>query len=208
MYRKFTGSHQDKLGALKVCYTMMMGHPGKKLLFMGQDFAQQNEWDFHKGLDWWLCDEEGHRDVMECYRELLHLYKDNAVLYDDGNPTSFEWVESGDVNRSIFAFIRRNPWNYNDGLLFVCNFTPTEYTNYGVGAPVAGEYEQIFSTYRAGDKQKYVSTKELCNGRENKLTFKLRPFEAVILKIPCTVQNVAKRRRWPKKGKDDGAKTD
>ena len=204
MYRKFTGSHQDKLGALKVCYTMMMGHPGKKLLFMGQDFAQQNEWDFHKGLDWWLCDEEGHRDVMECYRELLHLYKDNAVLYDDGNPTSFEWIESGDVNRSIFAFIRRNPWNYNDGLLFVCNFTPTEYTNYGVGAPVAGEYEQVFSTYRAGDKAKYVSQKELCNGREHKLTFRLRPFEAVILKIPCTVQNVAKRRRWPKKGKGDG----
>lgn len=201
MYRKFTGSHCDKLGALKACYTMMTGHPGKKLLFMGQDFAQENEWNFRTGLDWWQCDEEGHRDVMNCCRALLHLYKEYPVLYDDENPVSFEWIESGDTSRSIFAFIRRNPWNYNDGLIFVCNFTPTNYDDYGVGVPVGGVYKRLFSTYPTLEGGNYKSEKRLCNGRDNKLTLPLRPFEGVILKIPK-----ARKKRATVNGKSDATK--
>ena len=138
MYNKFPGNKMDKLGSLKALYTMMMGHPGKKLLFMGQDFAQINEWNFRTGLDWYLADDEGHRDVMNCYRSLLHLYRERPVLYNDcGGPKTFEWVNSGDYKRNIFSFIRRNPWNYNNALIFVINFAPVDRWDMGVGAPLA-----------------------------------------------------------------------
>lgn len=184
MYTKMPGNKMDKLGGLKCFYTMMMGHPGKKLLFMGQDFAQINEWYYKVSLDWHLCDDPGHRDVMDCYRKLLHLYRERPVLYNDTNSQSFEWIESGDVQRSIFAFIRRNPWNYNDGLIFVCNMTPTQYESYGVGAPVDGKYKRIFSSYPGDDTLEVEAEKALCNGRPYKLTFTLRPFEAAIFEIP------------------------
>lgn len=184
MYNKMPGSRMDKFGGLKSFYTMMMGHPGKKLLFMGQDFAQEKEWNFNTSLDWHLCDDPGHRDVMNCYRALLHLYKERPVLYNDTSYKSFEWIESGDVARSIFAFIRRNPWNYNDALVFVCNMTPMGYSNYGVGVPVDGKYKRIFSTYPEGDLMEVEAEKALCNGREYKLSFILRPFESIIFEVP------------------------
>lgn len=184
MFTKMPGNRLDKFGGLKCFYTMMMGHPGKKLLFMGQDFAQENEWYYKVSLDWHLCDDPGHRDVMDCYRALLHLYKEREVLYNDTGNASFEWIESGDVQRSIFAFIRRNPWNYNDGLIFVCNMTPVNYATYGVGAPVAGKYRRIFSTYAEDSVLEVEAEEALCNGRPYRCTFALRPFEAVIFEIP------------------------
>jgi 1,4-alpha-glucan branching enzyme len=184
MFNKMPGNKMDKFGSLKCYYTMMMGHPGKKLLFMGQDFAQENEWNFKTGLDWYLCDDYGHRDVMNCYRTLLNIYKSRAVLYDDSGKNSFEWIESGDVNRSIFSFIRRNPWNYNDALVFVCNMTPVCYQDYGVGVPVSGEYKKIFSTYPEDAALNIQAEKVLCNGRPYRCTFTLRPFEAIIFEVP------------------------
>ncbi|MGN0804749.1 MAG: 1,4-alpha-glucan branching protein GlgB, partial [Candidatus Coproplasma sp.] len=184
MYNKMPGNRMEKLGGLKCFYTMMMGHPGKKLLFMGQDFAQEKEWNFKTSLDWHLADEPGHRDVMNCYRALLHLYTSRPVLYNDVSPKSFEWIESGDVSRSIFAFIRRNPWNYNDGLVFVCNMTPTYYASYGVGVPVDGKYRRVFSTYAEEGIMDVEAEETLCNGRPYKLTFALRPFEAIVFEIP------------------------
>ena len=184
MFRKMPGNRMDKFGSLKCYYTMMMGHPGKKLLFMGQDFAQENEWNFRTSLDWHLCDDLGHRDVMDCYRALLKLYRERAVLHDDTGSASFEWIESGDVSRSIFSFIRRNPWNYNDALIFVINMTPVDYNDFGVGAPVDGKYKRIFSTYPDGSEMQVEAAEELCNGRPYKLKFDLRPFEAVVFEVP------------------------
>ncbi|MBO5327849.1 MAG: 1,4-alpha-glucan branching protein GlgB [Clostridia bacterium] len=205
MVNKFPGNMMDKFGSLKTCYTMMMGHPGKKLLFMGQDFAQVREWDFKSGLDWHLCDEEGHRDVMNCYRSLLHLYKERPVLYNDSCKNSFEWINSGDYNRSIFSFIRRNPWNYNNALVFVCNFTPVFRENFAVGVPVLGTYNRVFSTYP--DERPYTVEAEerLCDGRPYCVPFNLRPFESMIFEVPFvesteeekkkekTIKNRAKR---------------
>lgn len=185
MYNKFPGNKMDKLGSLKALYTMMMGHPGKKLLFMGQDFAQINEWNFRTGLDWYLADDEGHRDVMNCYRTLLHIYRERPVLYNDcGGPKTFEWINSGDFNRNIFTFIRRNPWNYNNALIFVINFAPVERWDMGVGAPLAGTYKRIFTTYPDGNPLEIEAREELCDGRPYKLTFDLRPFEAAIFEVP------------------------
>ncbi len=185
MINKFPGNKMDKLGSLKTCYTMMMGHPGKKLLFMGQDFAQEREWNFKTSLDWHLCDDAAHREVLDCFRTLLHIYKERPVLYNDcGGPVTFEWINSGDYQRSIFTFIRRNPWNYNDALVFVCNFAPVERWEYGVGVPVDGVYKRIFSTYPDGSPLEIQAKEELCDGRPYKLTFTLRPFESVIFEVP------------------------
>jgi 1,4-alpha-glucan branching enzyme len=184
MFNKMPGNRMDKFGSLKSYYTMMMGHPGKKLLFMGQDFAQENEWYYKESLDWHLCDDPGHRDVMNCYRALLKLYKERPVLHDDSGKNSFEWIESGDVQRSIFSFIRRNPWNYNDALIFVINMTPVEYQGFGVGAPVSGTYKRIFSTYPDETPYTVEAEKTLCNGRPYKCSFTLRPFESMIFEVP------------------------
>lgn len=185
MYNKFPGNKMDKLGSLKALYTMMMGHPGKKLLFMGQDFAQINEWNFRTGLDWYLADDEGHRDVMNCYRALLHLYRERPVLYNDcGGPKTFEWINSGDYKRNIFSFIRRNPWNYNNALIFVINFAPVDRWDMGVGAPLPGTYKRVFSTYPDGNPLEVEAREELCDGRPYKLFFDLRPFEAAIFEVP------------------------
>lgn len=186
MYNKMPGSPMDKFGSLKSYYTMMMGHPGKKLLFMGQDFAQFNEWNFQTGLDWFHCDDPGHRDVMNCYRELLRLYRERRVLHDDTGKNTFEWIESGDVDRSIFSFIRRNPWNYNNALVFVCNMTPVDY-DYAVGVPVLGKYKRIFSTYPDGNLMEVEAEMCLCNGRPYKVPFRLRAYESVIFEVPYVV---------------------
>lgn len=185
MFNKIPGNKLDRFGCLKVFYTMMMGHPGKKLLFMGQDFAQENEWNFRTALDWHLCDDFGHRDVMDAYRELLHIYTSHPVLYNDcSGYKSFEWINSGDFNRNIFTFIRRNPWNYNNALVFVCNFAPVERGEMGVGVPLAGTYKRLFSTYSTGGLAEIEAVKELCDGREYKLKFDLRAYEAAIYEVP------------------------
>ncbi len=185
MINKFPGNKQDKLGSLKTAYTMMMGHPGKKLSFMGTEFAQEREWDYKRGLDWYLCDDAGHREVLECYRALLHLYNERPVLHNDcGGPVTCEWINSGDFNRNIFTFIRRNPWNYNNALIFVCNFAPVERWEFGVGAPVDGIYKRVFTTYPDGSPLEIEAKEELCDGRRYKLTFTLRPFESVIFEVP------------------------
>ena len=164
---------------------MMMGHPGKKLLFMGQDFAQEREWNFKTGLDWHLCDDEGHRDVLTCFRKLLHLYSERPVLHNDnGGPVTCEWINSGDYNRNIFTFIRRNPWNYNNALIFVCNFAPVERVDMGVGAPLSGVYKRIFTTYPDANPLEIEAKEELCDGRKYKLIFNLRPYESCIFEVP------------------------
>lgn len=191
MYNKMPGNYMDKLGALGCFYTMMIGHPGKKLLFMGQDFGQVNEWDYTKGLDWYLCDDEAHRALMESWRALLGLYRTHGVLYNDEGKNTFEWVDSYDADRSIFSFLRRNPWNYDDALLFVCNFTPTAREDYAVGVPHAGTYRRLFSTYPDTDKGEYPAEERLCNGRPYALPFSLRPYEGIVFAVPKAPENEA-----------------
>lgn len=184
MFNKSPGNRMEKFGALKTCYTMMIGHPGKKLLFMGQEFGQEREWDFRAGLDWELCEESGHRDVQNCWRNLLALYRRYPVLYNDDAPASFEWVNSGDSDRSIVSFIRRNPWNYNDALLFVCNFTPVGYPEFSVGCPRGGLYRRVFSTWPDEAGWKSRAARDLCDGRPWRLRYPLRPYESVVFTIP------------------------
>lgn len=209
MAEKSPGNQMDKLGILKTLYTYMMTFPGKKLLFMGQEFAEDREWSEDREINWHLANVENHRDVMMTLRSLLTLYNSRPVLYSDmHNPVTFEWVNNGDVYRSTFSYIRRNPWNYNSALLVILNFAPAYYADYSCGVPVKGGYRRIFSTYDylqykddvsvKSDVPPLLSTKEKCDGYEHRITYDLRPYESVIFEFPIIQDSKKPPRRKPK----------
>ena len=212
LVEKAPGKAEDRYGGLKTLYTFMFTHPGNKLLFMWQEFAQDREWSEARELDWWLTEDLGHRDVMLCVRNLLALYKRYPVLYADSrNPTIFEWVNRGDADRNTISFIRRNPWDYNGALLIVCNFSPCYYKDYTVGVPREGYYSRVFSTYdnlpgggskeeMGGDIPPLTSEALECDGYDNRITYDLRPFESLIFEFPLPHEQKRKRTTAAKAG--------
>ena len=195
MLGKVPGRIEDQLATLKTLYAFQYTHPGKKLLFMGQDFAEDREWDENREINWALADDFGHRDVMQCLRSLISIYKAYPVLYSDSrDPATFEWVNSTDSDRNIISFIRRNPWNYDGALLVVCSFSPVQYNGYRCGVPSEGLYKRIFSTYDSlpgcggpgelGDIPPLTAEKGECDGRPYSVCYDLRPFESIIIELP------------------------
>ena len=195
MAGKAPGSQADRLATLKTLYTYQFTHPGKKLLFMGQDFAQEQEWSEAREIDWYLAEDFAHRDVLQCVRNLLALYKRYPALYTDSqNPTTFEWVNRHDADRNIFSYIRRNPWDYNGALLVVLNFSPVAYHGYTVGVPLSGLYARVFSSYDSlpgqgnpaeiGGIPPLTAQRHDCDGYPHMLTYDLRPFEAIVIEFP------------------------
>ena len=197
MVEKAPGGIEEKLGCLKTLYTHQFAHPGKKLLFMGQDFAQHSEWSEAVGIDWHLADDFGHRDIMNTVRSLLKVYKKYPVLHSDSrNETTFEWVNRNDFWRNTISYIRRNPWNYEDAVLVICNFSPVHVGDYSCGVPVSGEYKRVFSTFdslpgQGGPEEIGVypalkASPEECDGYEYRVTYSLRPYESIILEFPSS----------------------
>ena len=124
MIEKMPGSYEEKFKNLMAGYAFMTGHPGKKLLFMGQDFGQHREWSEERELDWFLLEKEPNHQLQLFVKELLHLYKSNKCLYEyDCWPEGFEWINADDGDRSIFSFVRHSASGKNN-MLFVINFTP------------------------------------------------------------------------------------
>lgn len=205
MLTKMPGYKVDKFANLKMAYTYMFGHPGKKLLFMGQDFGMLSEWMEDKNLEWHLLNEPLHDELQEYTKELLHIYKKYDVLYKyDDDHRSFQWVNCNDADRSIFSFIRRNPKDYKGALLFICNFTPVDRPDYCVGVPVKGSYKQLLTNFSiineedsaesaaakkvemalTAENSKYKAVQRECDGLPYRLNIHLRPFEAMIIKFP------------------------
>ena len=191
MLEKMPGGLEDKLGALKVLYTFQMTFPGKKLLFMGQDFGEDREWDENRQINWQLAEDEGHRDVLQCMRKLLALYREYGSLYaDTGDSRTFEWVNRYDYDRNVISYIRRNPWNYDKALLVICSFSPKAHPDYLCGVPVEGMYRRVFSSYdflpdAAGEEElPLVTSEKECDAHPYALKYSLRPYEAVILEFP------------------------
>ena len=190
MLLKAPGSIPDKLATLKTLYTYMFTHPGKKLLFMGQEFGEENEWSEARSLNWGLTDDPWHRDVMECVRSLLSLYRRYPVLYEDPRDgRCFEWINRSDAMRNTISYIRRDPESYTGALLVVCNFSPAQYNGYTLGAPLSGWYKRIFSTYDSlpgseRDTPPLTAEQRECDGRPYTLTFDLRPFESAVFTLP------------------------
>lgn len=146
MINKMPGYEVDKFANLRTAYGFMFGHPGKKLLFMGQEFAQLREWSEARSLDWFLLDKPLHRQMQNFVKALNHIYtKYDALYFNDNETVGFEWVKCDDAEEGIIAFIRRGK-TAKDQLMFVCNFVPVERTAHLVGAPCLTKYEEILNS--------------------------------------------------------------
>ena len=187
MINKMPGTEDDKFKNLIAGYAFMMGHPGKKLLFMGQDFAQYHEWSEETELDWYLLENSRNNAVHEFMKALLHLYNKYPSMYQlDSSWKGFEWINANDSYRSIFSFIRKSK-DGTDNLLFVVNFTPVEYSDYRVGTASKTEHKLVLCNnakkYLGNGKtmpKKYTPDKQKCDGREYSIPFSLQPYGVAV----------------------------
>ena len=190
MIYKMPGEYEDKFANLRAAYSFMIGHPGKKLLFMGQDFAQFQEWSEQRELDWYLLGEAKHQELQNYVKALLTLYKKNPALYEaDNNPQGFEWINADDADRSIFSFVRRSE-DGKSNLLFVINFTPIERMEYRVGVPQENSYKLIlnsddtaFGGTGKAQTEIFRAEKKDCDGRPYSISFDLAPYGAAVFKF-------------------------
>ena len=188
MINKMPGLNGDKFANLKAGYTFMMGHPGKKLLFMGQDFGQYHEWDEKVSLDWYLADEPLHKDLQRYYSDLLHVYQKYPALWQlDSDWNGFQWINANDGDRSIFSFIRRDETGKKN-LLFVINFTPVARDDYRVGVPKSGTYSLILDSehglYKRGEHAFSArSKKSECDGQPYSFAYPLPAYGTAIFKF-------------------------
>ena len=188
MINKMPGVYEDKFANLKVGYTFMMGHPGKKLLFMGQDFGQWHEWDEKVALDWHLTNEDLHKDLQNYVRDLLHLYKKYPALYQlDYDWNGFQWINANDSDRSIFSFVRRDETGKKN-LLFICNFTPVSRPDYKVGVWKRGNYtlvlDNVQGMYQKSDNPPVLKAKMgECDGQPYHISFSLPAYGTAIFKF-------------------------
>ena len=188
MINKMPGLFGDKFANLKAGYTFMLGHPGKKLLFMGQDFGQLHEWDEKVSLDWHLTEEDLHKDLQNYVRDLLHIYQKHPALYEsDDDWDGFSWINANDGDRSIYSFVRYAK-NHKKSLLFVCNFTPVARPDYRVGVPKRGNYTLILDNehgaYKTGEKAPvFKAIKSECDGQPYSVALPLSAYGTAILRF-------------------------
>ncbi len=187
MVNKMPGYQVDKYANLRTGYTFMFGHAGKKLLFMGQDFAQEREWSEARELDWFMLENHLNRGMLDYVSELLNYYRKNPALYElDDSWDGFEWVNADDADRSTYSFIRKS----RDGkknALFVLNMTPIQRDNYYVGVTKPGKYKLVLNSdeERFGG-QGHELPKELkaiemeCDKKPYAICFDLPPYGSAV----------------------------
>ncbi len=187
MINKMPGIYEDKFKNLKCGYLFMFGHAGKKLLFMGQDFAQLHEWNENVSLDWYLTDEPLHKNVQNFVRDLLHMYRDYPAMWAlDDSWNGFEWINADDSDRSIFSFIRKDKTGQNS-LAFVINMTPMERKDYCLGVPKKGRYTLILNENGKVDPQKrkavYQTEDKPCDGQKYRIEYPLAPYGCAVFRF-------------------------
>lgn len=188
MINKMPGLLEDKFANLKAGYTFMLGHPGKKLLFMGQDFGQFHEWDEKVALDWYLADEPQNAGLQSYVKDLLQLYRKYPALYElDYDWDGFQWINANDGDRSIFSFVRYSR-DHKRSLLFVINFTPVERPDYRVGVPKRGTYTLVLDNshglYKRGDKAPaFRSVKKECDGQDYSIAYSLPAYGTAVFRF-------------------------
>ena len=145
MVGKMPGDPWQSFANLRTSYGFMYGHPGKKLLFMGGEFGQYNEWYEGQSLDWHLLQYADHKNLQAYMKELNHLYQKESAFWElDSDPNGFEWIECDDADSSVVSFIRRN--SEGKELIFVCNFTPVVHHGMHLGVPQMGTYKEILNS--------------------------------------------------------------
>lgn len=187
MLGKMPGLEGDKFKNLKAGYAFMMCHPGKKLLFMGQDFGQGQEWSEKRELDWYLLDNANHKNLLLFYKELLHIYRKNPAMYElDVSWEGFEWINANDSYRGIFSFVRKSKDGKNN-ILYVGNFTPVAYDDYRVGVASANTHKLILNSEdpkfggEDSDRPKTYKPEHMeCDGRDYSIAYPLPAYGVAI----------------------------
>ena len=195
LINKMPGTNEEKFAGVRAFYTYMLTHPGKKLLMMGSEFGQWNEWHYEHSLDWHLLDPDQewakpHRQLQYYFKQANAFYLAHPELWElDFSWEGFEWIEANDNQANTVAFLRKDA--KGDALVIVCNFSPVDRTGYTVGVPVPGVYSVIFNSddldfggKGGGDHEPVRSRYVESQGREQSITISLPPMSAVIYK--CT----------------------
>lgn len=186
---KMYGDYDEKFSSFKALLGYYMSVPGKKLMFMGGEFAQFLEWRYYDGLDWSLFEYEKHRKFNQFVKDLNHFYLENKSFWQiEKDWKGFEWINENDAENSILSYIRRSS-NHNDYVICVMNFTPIERSKYILGVPSSGEYEVVLNSdaqkYGGSTrvvKKSYKATKKAADGRHYSIAIKVPPLSVVYLK--------------------------
>ena len=213
MLLKMPGTMPEKFANLKTAYGFMYAHPGKKLLFMGQEFGQEREWSEARSLDWYILDQPGHQGLQKFVKKLNALYKKyDAFYYNDCDQMGFEWINCNDNEHSQISFIRRGS-TAKDQLLFICNFTPVERENFWVGVPCLGSYTEVLnSDAEEFEGEGRVNKKPLqaipgsCDGKEQYISFTLPPLSVVVFKYDYVDNKVYLEKQAEEKAAKKAAK--
>ena len=186
---KIPGEYKDKFPGVRAFYTYMLTHPGKKLMMMGSEFGQWNEWHFEHSLDWHLLEEnQENRDIQNFFKTANNLYLKYSELWEeDFDWRGFQWLEADDANANTVSFLRKN--SKGDFLVVVCNFSPVHREGYRIGVPVAGKYQAIlnsdapeFGGGDRGDKGLIDSEAIPCHGQEQSIAIDLPPMSGMIFR--------------------------
>ena len=190
LLNKMPGDYEEKFANLRTFFGYMMAHPGKKLLFMGQDFGQFIEWDEKKQLDWMLLGYDKHRELQGYVKDLNHFYRETPALWQvDYSWEGFQWIVPDDSKQSVIAFLRRDA--AGKMLLVVCNFNPVLRKDYQMGVPNPGSYKEILNS----DDKKYggsgvtngtvKSEKGPMHGFDQHISLTLPPMSTLYLSVPA-----------------------
>ena len=189
MISKMPGEYKEKFDNLRAFYGYMAAHPGKKLLFMGNEFAQFSEWDFTKELDWQLLSYDSHKKMQKYVKDLNMFYLSRSELWEnDFDWSGFEWISNDDSDQSVISFVRTN--KSGKRLLIVCNFCPVKREKYRLGVPVSGIYKPVFSSDYlkyggSGTRIRSVKSQKIpFHGRRESISITVQPMSTVFYEIP------------------------
>lgn len=188
MINKMPGEYDQKFASYRAFLAYMMAHPGKKLLFMGQEFGQMKEWDYKSQLDWGLMDFESHRNLLKFSEKLNKFYTENSPLWqNDDSWSGFSWISNDDYKQSVIAFRRID--DNGDEIITVCNFVPVERRDYRIGVPFKGRYKLVFNTDAveyggSGITEKSFKSDSVgMHGFDDSISMTLAPLSVIYLKF-------------------------
>ncbi len=192
LLRKMPGDRWQQLANLRAYLAFMWAHPGKQLLFMGQEFAQESEWSEGRSLDWWLTENPDHRGVQDLVRDLNRVYAETPALWEqDTEPAGFQWIDANDAENNVLSFLR---WSA-DGQALVCvaNFSAVPHDGYRIGLPAAGAWEEVLNTDAelyagsgVGNLGTVTAVEESWHGQPASATLRVPPLATVWLRMRTT----------------------
>ncbi|MCR5016677.1 MAG: 1,4-alpha-glucan branching protein GlgB [Ruminococcus sp.] len=206
MINKMPGEYEQKFASYRAFLAYMMAHPGKKLLFMGQEFGQMNEWNYKRQLDWDLINFDAHRDLLKFNEKLNKFYAENAPLWqNDDSWGGFSWISNDDYKQSVIAFRRID--DNGEEIIAVCNFVPVERRDYRIGVPAKGTYKVVFNSDAAEfggaglAEKSYKSEAIGMHGFDDSISLTLAPLSVMYLKAAPARKRAEKSATTAKKAK-------